>query len=113
MKAAAGQVGVYDSVAEFYDSHAREALAQAICDSDAAQGLSKSEASLIRRACWKVASSRDQARTPIVSLAAAIVSRSGEEVVGGPAGYILLSLNSAGGVREDVALRDWASGAAG
>jgi hypothetical protein len=38
LKSGAGQVGVYESIADFYDSHAREALAQAISDSDEVAG---------------------------------------------------------------------------
>ena len=34
LKASAGQAGVYDGVADFYDSHAREVLAEAIYNSD-------------------------------------------------------------------------------
>jgi hypothetical protein len=46
LKASAGQVGVYESLADFYDSHAREALAQAIYDSDDVAGaMAESNAS--------------------------------------------------------------------
>lgn len=46
LKAGAGQAGVYESVADFYDSHAREALAQAIYDSDdVADAMADSNAS--------------------------------------------------------------------
>lgn len=46
LKASGDQVGVYESVADFYDSHAREALAQAISDSDDVAGaMAESNAS--------------------------------------------------------------------
>lgn len=46
LKAGGDQVGVYESVADFYDSHAREALAQAIADSDDVAGaMAESNAS--------------------------------------------------------------------
>lgn len=46
LKGGAGQADVYESVADFYDSHAREALAQAIYDSDDVAGaMAESNAS--------------------------------------------------------------------
>lgn len=46
LKADGGQAGVYESVAEFYDSHAREALSEAIYDSnDVAGAMADSNAS--------------------------------------------------------------------
>jgi len=46
LKAGGDQVGVYESVADFYDSHAREALAQAVADSDDVAGaMAESNAS--------------------------------------------------------------------
>lgn len=46
LKASAHQAGVYESVADFYDSHAREALAEAIYNSDELSGaMAESNAS--------------------------------------------------------------------
>jgi hypothetical protein len=46
LKASSAQAGVYESVADLYDSHAREALAQAIYDSDdVASAMAESNAS--------------------------------------------------------------------
>ena len=46
LKVSGGQVGVYESIADFYDSYAREALAQAIYDSeDVAGAMAESNAS--------------------------------------------------------------------
>lgn len=46
LKASGAQAGVYDGVADFYESHARQALAQAIYDSeDVASAMAESNAS--------------------------------------------------------------------
>jgi hypothetical protein len=56
LKAVGGQVGVYESLADFYDSHAREALADAISGSDDVAGaMAESNASFLDRPNMEVA----------------------------------------------------------